>query len=377
LFAYEPLRPAVLPEPALPARPRPDYALRAIPVVLLAGLLASSAVLARWSPPMLGIHRAAAPAVDLRPTPYDYAPSPLREQVLERREAGLRLPSTSSILLEEQAEADALQLQQERDLVARYFGEIKSRDADIAKLSQTVDANQASLTKLALQLGLPNERLAAPPPAEKGVGGPTAGDVSALADSTSPMAVTGAMVKSVQDLTNLVSRYLSLPCPLPAGDARCGQAVDHARAQLARGHGLDVNKPDASPTLSINVAQPFGPTDVDLEPLVLVGGQMVHFHDGVDLAANYDEPVMAAASGVVVFAGEAPSGALTVEIAHAGGIHTVYMHEEQLLVKQGQQVQKGQIIGLVGATGIATGPHVHFMIKNAAGTPIDALPWIR
>lgn len=381
LLTHESLRPIGLRQPSATAAPYNARPLvRAIPGLLLAALLSVSAGLVHRLPDAAGAVSAPKIAVakDLSDTPYDFAPSTTRQQVLDRREAGLPLPDEGALVLQEQAEANAAELEQERALVSKYFAEIQTRDSDIAKLKQTVDANQANLAKLAAQLGLPKDRIApSAAPTQKGVGGPSAEDLAALINTTSPVAAAGAVVKSVQDLQALVSRYLNIWCPLPAGDARCGQAIDHARAQLAHGHGLDVNKPDASPVLNMDVAQPFGPTDLALEPLQEVNGQLVHFHDGVDLAAYYDEPVMAAAAGVVVFADVAPSGALTVEIAHAGGIHTVYMHEEQLLVTKGQPVEKGQIIGLVGATGMATGPHVHFMIKDPSGTPIDPLPFIQ
>ncbi|GEM_PF-4205171 len=319
-----------------------------------------------------------AAATDLSSTPYDFAPSAMRQRVLDRREAGLPVPAPSELLVEEQRRQAALELQQEKELVRKYFGEILSRDSDIAKLRQAVQENQVNLAKLAAQLGLPEDRLAPPsPPPDKAVGGPTAQDILALVAGPAPKAGPLPVVSSAKDLQDLVSRYLNIWCPLPASDARCGQAINHARRQLARGHGLDVNKPDALPTLNLDVTQPFGPTNEVLEPLENVNGRLVHFHDGVDLAASYDEPVMAAAAGTVVFADITPSGALTVEIAHAGGWHTVYMHEEQLLVSPGQPVEKGQIIGLVGSSGNSTGPHLHFMIKDPSGQPVDPLPWIR
>jgi murein DD-endopeptidase MepM/ murein hydrolase activator NlpD len=352
--------------------------LRAAPGGLMAALLLASAALAHTGG---GFGKDTAPrvaAASLSATPYDVAPSAMREQTLDRREAGIGLPGAGAYVLELQNRQNALEIQQEKELVARYFSEIQSRDSDIARLNQTVQTNQASLAQLAVQLGLPKDRLPETPPAEdKGVGAATPADLAAIShDGPAPAPAAIAPISSATDLANLVGRYLSLPCPLPSGDARCGQAVDHARAELARGHGLDSNRPDALPVLNMDVAQPFGPTNVDMEPVQDVNGQQFHFHDGVDLAAAYDEPVMAAASGTVVYADVAPSGAETIEIAHAGGIHTVYLHEEQMLVQVGQHVDKGQIIGLVGSTGMSTGPHVHFMIEDASGKPIDPMPYL-
>jgi murein DD-endopeptidase MepM/ murein hydrolase activator NlpD len=360
---------------------QPDPRLiRSIPGGLLAGLLLASAIVAHVAVPW-AVRPAPASTIavvaDLSSTPYDFAPSAMRENILERREAGLPVPNPGEFVLEQQTRQNTLELQQEKELVSTYFSEIQSRDSDIAKLNQTVQSDQANLAQLATELGLPKDRVAAAPaPAQKGVGAATPADLAALAAGPAPAAPALAPITSAKDLAGLVARYLSLPCPLPPGDPRCGEAIDHARGELARGHGLDTNKPDARPVLNIDVAQPFGPTDVALEPLEMVDGQMVHFHDGVDLAAAYDQPVMAAASGTVVFAGVAPSGALTIEIAHPGGLHTIYMHEEQLLVQPGQQVDKGQVLGLVGSTGMSTGPHVHFMVQDPSGKPIDPMPFI-
>ena len=355
----------------LPAgRPAPTF-LRPVPGVLLAVLLAISAVLAHAAmrPPLVDVVTPS--LIDVLPPPDDVAPSAMRQQMQDRRDAGQPRPDPGVVELQEEKQAQAVTLEQQLKLSSQYFQEIQSRDTDISKLNQ-------QLATLAAQLGLPKNRLAPPPSAgPKGVGGLLTTDQAALPAAGPVAAPAGKVVTSLSDLVALVKQYLALPCPLPAGDPRCGQAVDHARAELARGHGLDLSRPDAAPVLNVSVNQPFGPTDLDLEPLELVNGELVHFHEGVDLAANYDEPVMAAASGTVVFAGEIPSGALTVEIAHAGGIHTLYLHEEQLLVQQGQQVQKGQIIGLVGATGNATGPHLHFQMQDASGKLLDPMPYIK
>jgi murein DD-endopeptidase MepM/ murein hydrolase activator NlpD len=352
--------------------------LRVIPGGLLASLLIGGAVVMHRTPPPPATVTVSTPTLlDVLPPPDDVAPTAMRQAVLERRAAGVPLPDPAVVALQEENQQQAVALQQQLQLSSRYFQEIQSRDADIGKLNQ-------QLAGVATQLGLPKDRLAPPvaaasaaPAGQKGVGALLPTDQSALSAAHVLPAPAGSGVASLQDLVTLVKQYLSLPCPLPAGNPLCGEAVDHARAELARGHGLDVTKPDASPVLKVDLAQPFGPTDLALEPLENVNGQMVHFHDGLDLAAQADEPVMAAASGTVVFAGMIPSGALTVEIAHAGGIHTLYLHEDQLLVQQGQQVQKGQIIGLVGSTGMATGPHVHFQVEDPTGKPIDPMPFIK
>jgi murein DD-endopeptidase MepM/ murein hydrolase activator NlpD len=92
-------------------------------------------------------------------------------------------------------------------------------------------------------------------------------------------------------------------------------------------------------------------------------GRKAEFHDGIDIAAPYGTPVRAAADGMVTFAGYRPGYGNVVTISHGYGFETSYCHNSKMLVKQGQQVKKGQIIARVGNTGRSTGPHTHYMVK--------------
>ena len=86
----------------------------------------------------------------------------------------------------------------------------------------------------------------------------------------------------------------------------------------------------------------------------------VRFHFGTDFAANAGEPVTAFADGVVVFAGSDDSYGKHIKLDHGGGWVSHYCHCSRLLVTEGQHVSQGEQIALVGATGLATGPHLHF-----------------
>ena len=105
-------------------------------------------------------------------------------------------------------------------------------------------------------------------------------------------------------------------------------------------------------------------------------------HDGYDYALTY-EPVAAAAPGTVKSAGwldpnchECLSG-LTIEINHGNGLESFYGHLSQLNVVKGQYVRRGQVIGISGSTGTATGPHLHFGIYDLhrSQTPVDPYGW--
>lgn len=86
-------------------------------------------------------------------------------------------------------------------------------------------------------------------------------------------------------------------------------------------------------------------------------------HTGIDLAAPYGTPIMAADSGQVIWVGWDWSGlGWAVRISHGSYIATIYGHMDHYIVRVGQSVTKGQVIGYEGSTGASTGPHLHFMV---------------
>jgi murein DD-endopeptidase MepM/ murein hydrolase activator NlpD len=87
-------------------------------------------------------------------------------------------------------------------------------------------------------------------------------------------------------------------------------------------------------------------------------------HLGTDYAAPTGTPVMAVADGRVVFSGRTRGAGNLVRVQHANGYETQYLHLSRRLVRNGQRVQQGQRIGLVGATGLATGPHLDLRISR-------------
>lgn len=87
------------------------------------------------------------------------------------------------------------------------------------------------------------------------------------------------------------------------------------------------------------------------------------FHAGDDLAARRGTPIMAAAEGLVTYAGRLGRYGNTVKIKHGGSISTLYGHMHKIYVKPGQHVQKGEIIGSVGSTGRSTAPHLHYEVR--------------
>lgn len=92
------------------------------------------------------------------------------------------------------------------------------------------------------------------------------------------------------------------------------------------------------------------------------------FHAGIDLAAPKGTPIKAAKSGKVIYAGRRAGYGNLVIIRHSSGYSTRYGHCSKILVKKGQQVKSGQLIARVGATGVATGNHLHFEIRKNGKT---------
>jgi hypothetical protein len=101
------------------------------------------------------------------------------------------------------------------------------------------------------------------------------------------------------------------------------------------------------------------------------------FHAGVDILAATGTPVAAAAVGRVTFAGWLAGGwGKLVVVAHADGVRTMYAHLSSIAVRLGQLVRTGDRVGAVGASGDATGPHLHFEVRlrGASVDPARALP---
>lgn len=101
----------------------------------------------------------------------------------------------------------------------------------------------------------------------------------------------------------------------------------------------------------------------------------VRVHTGIDLRAGTGTPVRAAGDGEVILAGVRGGYGNAVVVGHGGNLATLNAHLSSILVSPGQQVKAGQIVGLVGSTGMSTGPHLHFEVR-IGGTPVDPLPYL-
>ncbi len=108
----------------------------------------------------------------------------------------------------------------------------------------------------------------------------------------------------------------------------------------------------------------------------LYGPRGGRFHDGIDIDGESGDPVVAAASGTVVYSDKLGGYGRLVVVRHDNGYFSAYAHNKKNLVEKGKKVQKGDLIAYVGDSGSTTGDHLHFEIRDQNGTydPLDFLP---
>lgn len=110
------------------------------------------------------------------------------------------------------------------------------------------------------------------------------------------------------------------------------------------------------------------------------GGYVNANHKGIDIGAPTGTPAVAAASGVVIISRYSNSAGNWVVISHGNGLYTMYMHGSKLCVTEGQYVNAGDTVLLVGSTGWSTGPHLHFGVGVGGYTSaysVDPLPYFQ
>lgn len=122
-----------------------------------------------------------------------------------------------------------------------------------------------------------------------------------------------------------------------------------------------------TPVAAGRISSPYGLQSV-------YNGIVRGFHRGTDFAAPVGTPVRVANSGIVRLADALPLAGNAVFVDHGLGVLTGYFHMSKLAVRPGQRVRKGDLIGLVGSTGVATGPNLHWVVR-VNGIYVDPIPW--
>ena len=165
---------------------------------------------------------------------------------------------------------------------------------------------------------------------------------------------------------------------------------------IAKKHEVDVAvilntndiDPDGALTVGEKLIVPTGPAKTPMETTLAArsnsgfiwplrgritsgfGWRWGRMHNGIDIWARTGDPIAAARSGRVTFAGWNGGYGNLIIISHGSGVETRYAHLSRINVSVGQQVASGQVIGRAGSTGFSTGPHLHFEIRMN-GTPVD------
>ena len=162
---------------------------------------------------------------------------------------------------------------------------------------------------------------------------------------------------------------------LYAGLDRVGQGALQLVKWTADGRSEWINAADAArpaPTTS-GLAMPAN------GPITSYFGNRYHpilhftrFHAGIDIGAGWGSPIVAAGDGQVIGAGWSGGYGREVQIAHGGGLVSLYGHMSEIVAAPGSFVRQGQLIGYVGSSGLSTGPHLHFEVRMS-GQPVNPL----
>jgi murein DD-endopeptidase MepM/ murein hydrolase activator NlpD len=143
------------------------------------------------------------------------------------------------------------------------------------------------------------------------------------------------------------------------GVGLCGGTALAGGAVAGSPSGVAVVKPVRHSWIS----QGFGCTSFSFEPVDLACPGR-HWHSGIDLAAARGTPVLATLPGIATVLVSVTGYGLHVVVDHGNGLSSLYGHLDTVLVANGDHVSAGEVIGTVGSTGNATGPHLHFEIRR-------------
>ncbi|MDQ6419728.1 M23 family metallopeptidase [Paenibacillus sp. LHD-117] len=240
---------------------------------------------------------------------------------------------------------------------------ISSLEADLTALSaqaEQIETKMSEITELELQLkkiaGIkePDVHISSAT-IEDGEEGGQGGEEIELPASAEP---TSLASQTEQEFVALSSRMEALRPSLEATKS----------AMLKYKQILDIT-PTIWPADNRKITSTFG---VRRDPF----SRRSALHAGLDIGGNRGDPIYAAADGVVTLSERAYPQGNNIIINHGRGIETRYMHLNERLVKVGDKVKKGQLIGELGNTGRSTGPHLHYeVIVN--GTQVDPMPYIQ
>nr|WP_288698451.1 M23 family metallopeptidase [uncultured Allisonella sp.] len=249
-------------------------------------------------------------------------------------------------------------LQAQNELYRNQMKLAEQRMDDLVRKSQTVD-------KLSEQMqNMVNGNLSQTPATQNSLqngqgGASTVPDVAANAAEDNPVSsrvhTPGQLLNEMVALDNKLNHQIKKMI-----DLRSAAMTNLAGTVMPAGLGISTAStgsvtPDIWPVSGV-VSSHFG---FRVSP----GGIGSTYHEGLDIASSYGNPVHATANGRITQAGWVNGYGYLVEIDHGNGIKTRYGHNSALLVSVGDQVVQGQTISLIGSTGNSTGPHCHYEVR--------------
>ena len=100
-----------------------------------------------------------------------------------------------------------------------------------------------------------------------------------------------------------------------------------------------------------------------------------NYHNGYDIAADFGAPVYAPSSGIVTLTGDYYYNGKFIMVNHGNNLISIFLHLDEIAVKKDDVIEKGQIIGAIGSTGLSTGPHLHWsvMLNNSYIDPLEMI----
>lgn len=212
---------------------------------------------------------------------------------------------------------------------------ISNYEGYIERLKTTISNFESYAKKLNIMMGFKSPDVIR---GEPGLGGGGPESEEAAGPAPDPQTISSGAIQNLAQKADSVERNL-------------GSLVNMMESQTAR----LATTPTIWPTQGW-VSSPFG---YRIDPFT---GKRT-FHRGIDIATNFGNPIVATADGSVIEASFDKFFGRTVTISHGEGIVTQYGHLEKYIVRAGQRIKRGDLLGYVGKTGKALGPHLHYEIR--------------
>ena len=239
------------------------------------------------------------------------------------------------------------------------INEIKKERADIEAHKQKLEADRAKLVELE-KAALAKQAEIEQKKAERNV---------VLQKAQNDRATA---MQAIEELNASSAQVSAMLKERQAARAAAAAAAPAAAAQSSGGQGASDNWVQGTGQLgwpvSGEITSPYG---YRVHP---IWGTTI-YHSGIDIGVDEGTPVHAADGGVVVWSGWMGGYGYAVVIDHGNGLSTLYGHNSELAVDEGQSVAKGQVISYAGSTGNSTGPHVHFEVR-VNGDPVDPMGYL-